>query len=144
VAKEPTNVANEPEIVYAKRTNIELLPVPANAGRGYNFEPSSFTYEVPSAFSMSRYKAIRISGDSMHPTIPNDAVVVFDSVQIEPVHDRIVIAIVDGVLYCKRVFITENDVRYLVSDNKDYEKIKINGFHNTKILGTAVEVKYYL
>ncbi|MBS4000768.1 MAG: LexA family transcriptional regulator [Desulfobulbaceae bacterium] len=142
--QEPSNVVSEPQVVYPKRTNIELLPVPANAGKGYDFEPSAFTYEVPSAFSLERYKAIRISGDSMHPTIPNESIVIFDTHLTEPTHNRIVIAIVDGVLYCKRVHIDADNARHLVSDNKDYETIKVNGFHNTKILGTAIEVKYYL
>lgn len=124
--------------VQNKRNMIELLLNPANAGCGYTFDESPFFAEVTTQYTEERYKAVRISGDSMESTIPDGSVAVFDTSRIVPINTNVVIAVVNGVLYCKQ-YIEKGGKKYLYSYNPKYEPIEINGFNESLILGVVVQ-----
>lgn len=116
---------------------VKFVNVLANAGIGYNFN------DIPEGELMTAkdypdtVKAFIVSGDSMQPSLFNGDTVYVDEA-IEPRNNDIVMAVVDGVLVCKRLVFRE-EKRFLVSENTQYDEIRINGFNNSKIIGKVIE-----
>lgn len=118
---------------------IEFITVPANMGLDYTFSDiaeTSYVKDVKKSYKPT-YKQVRVTGNSMHPSIRNGWRVTFDS-NIHPSEDDVVVATVDGILVVKRYKII-NGVKTLISVNPDYQHYHFNGGDNVKIHGVVIE-----
>lgn len=121
---------------------IEFIPVPANAGIGYTFTDSPiFTVKDVKKSYKKTYKQVRITGDSMLPTIPDGWHVTFDTAQ-HPRNNDLVVATANGIFVVKRLKIMDGH-KFLVSDNPQYEKYNFNGNDDVFIHGTVIEISKY-
>jgi len=143
LSKNNGKITSNAEFINSLNNDIEVeyIPVPANAGIGYTFDvPKTVVKDVKRSYKAS-YKQLRISGESMVPTIPDQWHITFDAAA-EPEHKDLVVATANGVLVCKR-YIIENGKKKLISDNKDFEKYDFNGDDDILIHGVVVEISKY-
>lgn len=86
---------------------------------------------------------VRVSGNSMINAgiYPNDILIVDRS--IEAVHNKIVIAVLNGELTVKRLKLKDKEI-YLFPENPDYPTIKIEENHDFEIWGVATNVIHSL
>ncbi|MCB9480793.1 MAG: translesion error-prone DNA polymerase V autoproteolytic subunit [Desulfobacteraceae bacterium] len=86
---------------------------------------------------------VRVSGNSMINAgiYPNDILIVDRS--IEAVHNKIVIAVLNGELTVKRLKLKDKEI-YLFPENPDYPPIKIEENHDFEIWGVATNVIHSL
>ena len=78
----------------------------------------------------------RVSGDSMiNANIGDGAVLIVDR-SIEPTHNKIVIASIDGSYACKRLLLKPRVC--LVSENPKYSPIFINKEEELELAGTVI------
>lgn len=86
---------------------------------------------------------VRVDGESMINAgiYPDDILIVDRS--LEPTHNRVVIAYIDGELTVKRLKISRGKY-HLVPDNKDYPSINIEDWMDMTIWGVATYVVHKL
>jgi len=134
-------ISSNAEFVNQERNEVEVefIPTPANAGVGYTFLdiPKMVVKDVKKSYKPT-FKQLRISGNSMYPSIPDGWHVTFDAAAF-PQHGDVVIATANGVLVCKRYF-EDDGKKKLVSDNKDAEKYEFNGNDDVIIHGVVIEI----
>ena len=82
---------------------------------------------------------IRISGDSMEPTIP-DGEVIFVRKTYDLGNGQIGVFMIDDTAVCKRFYKTGKGIQ-LESDNREYEPIKIRDFERFGIVGRVLEYR---
>lgn len=82
--------------------------------------------------------AIRISGNSMEPDIPDKSIVLVKQTKNVP-HAHIGIFFYDGDSLCKKKVETENHL-LLVSLNKEYKPIKVKSDVEFRTFGEVIEV----
>ena len=82
---------------------------------------------------------LRVSGDSMIGAgiMPGGTLVVDRS--IEPVHGKVVIAVLDGQLTVKRLYKRQGQIK-LMSENPNYRPIKVSDEQDLKIWGVVTNV----
>ena len=79
---------------------------------------------------------VRVSGDSMINAHIGDGAILIVDRSIEPSHNKIVIASIDGSYACKRLLLKPK--MCLMSENPKYPPILINKEEELEIAGTAV------
>lgn len=75
------------------------------------------------------------AGDSMQPLILEKDILIVDR-SLEPTHNKIVVVAVNGEMYCKRL-VSRGGQLLLVSDNKNYSEIIINGEMDIHFFGVV-------
>lgn len=86
---------------------------------------------------------VRVSGDSMIGAgIHHNDILIVDR-SLQPVHDKVVIAAVNGELTVKRLEITKNRV-FLVAENKSYSPIEVTENMELHVWGVVTSVIHYL
>lgn len=121
-------------------TQIEVFDEPAAAGLGNPIDtPPSRTEQYPSEYVPSKADfGVLISGESMEPKIPNEAIVF---VQATPILDigEVGIFVLDGKSYCKQLKRDpETHQVKLHSINPDYTDIDVPPFAELHALGRVV------
>jgi len=83
---------------------------------------------------------VRVEGYSMINAgiFPEDILVVDRS--LEPASNRIVIAVIDGELTVKRLFIDKQSIYYLLPENPDFKPIRITEDMNFSVWGVVSNV----
>jgi len=122
---------------------VEFIPIPANVGVGYTFSDmptKTIVKDVKKSYKKT-YKQVRVSGDSMFPSIPDGWFVTFDT-NIVPINNDVVVATANGVFVVKRFQIIDGH-KSLVSDNLQYEKYNFNGGDDVIIHGVVIEISRY-
>ena len=135
--KQKNILSNAQETTKPYGFRVKFVNVLANAGIGYNFNDIPEVELMTAKDYPDTVKAFIVSGDSMQPQLFNGDTVYADEA-IEPRNNDIVMAVVDGVLVCKRLVFRE-EKRFLISENSQYDEIRINGFNNSKIIGKVIE-----
>lgn len=80
---------------------------------------------------------IHASGESMAPTIPNDAVVLIDESQTEPINNKIFYIMFNNAFLIKRLEVKDGKVIALISDN-GRKREELGAQDNFEILGKAI------
>ena len=128
-------VVAEPREYYG---GVEFIMMDANASKkgGLTDFNGSFIVnkDVKRSYKAS-YKQVRVSGESMEPSIPDGWIVTFDT-GLMPDHKDVVVATSTDTLVVKR-FKQINGKYYLTSDNPSYEDILID--ENVTIHGVVIE-----
>jgi len=120
-----------------RKRKIRLYDMPASAGTG-TFLPEDISYEEIEVENVECTYAIRISGNSMEPDIPDQSVVLVKQIENVP-HTHIGIFLYDGEAYCKKKIETDDHI-LLVSINKEYQPIKIKPDLEFMTFGEVVEI----
>ena len=119
---------------FKKNPKIEIKEIKIQTV--YLDENSSYT-SIETTIPEADY-AVKISGQSMEPTI-QDGDVVFVKTTDELEHRNIGIFLVDGNVMCKR-FVKRGKGTFLVPDNNsgEYEEINLNRIDSYKLLGKVI------
>ena len=126
------------EITTDKENNriIKLYDLPLSAGTGNLLDESDSTEYT--TYNPKADFALKISGNSMEPTIKNESVVLVQ--KCETIEDSEIGAFyLNGEAFCKRLQHI-NAITYLVSDNDSYSPIQIKAGDELKLFGKVIEV----
>jgi phage repressor protein C with HTH and peptisase S24 domain len=134
---------NDPELeevaeVVAFRKKVPLYELSACAGNGsYSSGPSDVGGEIESVYIDADY-AVKISGNSMEPTIADNSIVFVQNVN-ELSDGDIGIFVVDGEVMCKR-YRDDGEKKWLEPDNNStvYKKIYFQGAGDGYIQGRVL------
>ncbi|MCD4795946.1 MAG: translesion error-prone DNA polymerase V autoproteolytic subunit [Candidatus Cloacimonetes bacterium] len=107
------------------------FPSPAQDYIEENLDLNEFLIEHPTATYFVKVEGYSMIDAGIHP---GDILIVDRS--LEPLHKKIVIAIVDGELTVKRL-LSEKKKWYLAPDNPEFESIEITGDMSFKIWGVV-------
>ena len=122
----------------SKKHKIRLYDLALCAGTGNNID-DNVPYTEYETDEMYCDFALKVSGDSMEPDIPNGSIVLVKICDIVN-SGEIGAFYYDGVAYCKRVLF-ENGKSYLESSNTKYAPIEILPENTLKIYGKIVGVE---
>lgn len=137
---ELTRSAASPQAVPAPMVDKIVYINPAAAGVPLYAESDYERIEFPeSDVPRGADFGIRIAGDSMEPTIPDETIVWVRKTS-EIYNNQIGVFMLDDTAVCKRYFKEEKNVR-LLSDNPAYEPIEITDFERFGIVGRVLEYK---
>lgn len=117
---------------------IPLFDLPLSAGSGIEIFDGTVGYEDYSTAETRCDFALRISGDSMEPTISDGSIVLIKKEEIVP-FGKVGAFCLNGSVYCKRL-IKENGKVFLVSDNSKYKRIEIHDHDVLTTYGQVVKV----
>ena len=132
----PTNDSFEIQNAAINR-EIHLYCLPLSAGKG-NVSFEGVPYEAFETENQSCDFALKVSGDSMEPKIPDGSIVLIQ--KKETIDDYVDGAFFhNGKVYCKYIK-HENGIAYLCSYNKKYPPIRINEDDNLHVYGKIVEI----
>lgn len=133
----PDNSSFEITEQEGKKKPIKLYDLPLSAGTGNTIFNESDSTEYSTDNQKANF-ALKISGDSMEPTIKNESIVLIQ--QCESLEDLEIGAFyLNGEVFCKRLHRIDA-ITYLISDNDSYSPIQINENDNLKIFGKVIEV----
>ena len=124
--------------VSSKKRKIRLYDFALCAGMGNDID-NNVPYIEHETDEMDCDFALKVSGDSMEPDIPNGSIVlvkICDSINV----GEIGAFYYDGVAYCKRVLF-ENGKSYLESINTKYAPIEIVPENTLKVYGKIIGVE---
>lgn len=140
------NMVREPATPYPVGQRVPIISS-TSAGNWSeimdDYQPGSASDWLTPGVSVGPHAfALRIRGDSMAPTINDNAIVVVDP-DAEPAHNRIVIARTNGHTEstCKRL-VYDGATAYLRPDNERYPVIPVTD--DTEIIGVVREVRMEL
>lgn len=122
-------------------SNSKIIPLfewSVCAGNGFYIEGESPSEEYESE-NLDADFAIKISGKSMEPTIPDGSIALISNDK-DLDHEDIGIFVLDGEVMCKRYLSIEGD-KYLVADNEsdEFKHIKIGENNICNILGKVLD-----
>lgn len=121
-----------------QRRIIRLYDIPISAGYGMDLLDGDVPFENYETDSEEGDFALRVSGDSMEPGIPNGSIVLIKSQPI--IDDKIVGAFfLSGEVYCKKLLHKGGKV-FLCSDNPNYEPIEVHEDDTLRTYGKVVKV----
>ena len=124
------------EITTPEERIIKLYDLPLSAGTGNLLDESDSTKYT--TYNPKADFALKISGNSMEPTIKNESVVLVQ--KCETIEDSEIGAFyLNGEAFCKRLQHI-NAITYLVSDNDTYSPIQIKADDELKLFGKVIEV----
>ncbi|GAA0204106.1 hypothetical protein GCM10009123_09260 [Kangiella japonica] len=126
----PTNSPLELPIVTSKVP--AGFPSPAEEYLGDTLDLNQIMVDNPTATFFAR-----VQGESMTTTIFPDDILVVDR-SVSPKHGSVVVAIVNNEFTVKRL--NMNDGLTLVSDNPDYEPIRITGEMDLTVWGVVTGI----
>lgn len=143
-AMEIVDIDNHPDYAPVRRVNIK-----AQAGvSGFSIEyllndekpPIFFRRDWYRAkgFAPDRMIAVRVTGESMIPTLYPDDLIVINTAQTQPQHSKTFLVSYEGEIVVKRL-VRDDGQWWLTSDNADqrrYPRVKCNG--ETEIIGEVV------
>lgn len=143
-AIEIEDIDNHPDYAPVRRVNIK-----AQAGvSGFSVEyvhdddkpPIFFRRDWYRAkgFAPDRMIAVRVTGESMIPTLHPDDLIVINTAQTQPQHSKTFLVSYEGEIVVKRL-VRDDGQWWLTSDNPDqrrYPRVKCNG--ETQIIGEVV------
>lgn len=121
-----------------KKRKIRLYAFPLSAGRGNDID-ESVPYTEYYTDNLNCDFALKVIGDSMEPSIPNESVVLVkkcDSVEA----GEIGAFYYDGEVYCKRLLCKDGN-SYLESINTKYSPIRIIPENTLKVYGKIIGVE---
>lgn len=133
----PTNA----EISLKQQTTktIDLYDLPLSAGTGDNvFDDVQTTEYVTDNLDCDF--ALKISGVSMEPDIPDRSVVLIKRIEI-PEDGMTGAFYLDGQVYCKRLSYQQGKT-FLCSNNPAYRPIEVTSESTLKVYGKVIEVVY--
>ncbi len=146
----PEAVSNE-EYAYIPAYDIEASAGPGLFSDGA-IEPSKYL-AFRKRWIKARYLEVKslsvifTKGDSMEPTIPEDAIVVVDQSKTQPFDGKIYVIRIDERLFVKRVQLLPKGIR-LISDNRFYDPIDISKnelvSNEVQICGQVIHAAYDL
>lgn len=141
-ADEINEDAVETEVVEAEETNtkiIRLYELAVCAGSG-DYSSMDITYEDYSTDNLRADYAVRVSGESMEPTIKNRSILLIQETQ-EIRNDDIGIFVVDGYLMCKR-YKEIDGTAYLCPDNTsgEFKEIEYTEDRDIRFQGKVVGI----
>lgn len=123
--------------VTAMRT-IPLFDLPLSAGSGSELFDGTVEYEDYSTSEDYGDFALRITGDSMEPTILDNSIVLIKKGETVPT-GKIGAFYLNGAVYCKRLSVKDGRV-LLVSDNNKYDPIEIHEYDVLATYGQVIKV----
>lgn len=143
-AMEIVDIDNHPDYAPVRRVNIK-----AQAGvSGFSIEyllndekpPIFFRRDWYRAkgFAPDRMIAVRVTGESMIPTLYPDDLIVVNTAQTQPQHSKTFLVSYEGEIVVKRL-VRDDGQWWLTSDNADqrrYPRVRCNG--ETEIIGEVV------
>ena len=135
--KENASFALDMNTSPAKR-KIRLYDFPLSAGLGNDID-ESVPYDDYYTDEQTCDFALKVSGDSMEPDIPNGSVILIKKCESVNAGD-IGAFFYDGEAFCKRL-IYENNNSYLQSINIKYSPIKISAERTFKVYGKVIKVE---
>ncbi len=131
----PTNSSFEIEMDNPKKI-VRLYDLPLSAGKGNEMLDESFEeYEID---EMDCDFALRITGDSMEPDIPDGSIVLVRKCDT-PAEGKVCAFYLNGAVYCKRL-LRENGKVFLCSDNPQYEPIEVHDQDVLTVYGQIIKV----
>lgn len=135
IKKELSEELGDEDSERSKRI-IRLYEFAACAGNGSFFDDENVPYEeIEDATGEADY-AVKISGNSMEPTI-EDKSIVFVKKDAEATHGSVGLFVVDGELMCKRYI--KKGLRYnLVPDNREFDTIADKSISTIEYLGRVL------
>ena len=121
---------------------IVLFDMAVCAGRGDFIEGQTASEEIDEQIETNNLEAdyaLRISGESMEPTLHNGCIVLVKRIE-EPEDTQVVVVNVDGNTMVKRYCISDGKAM-LVPDNKDgrFETIPLDGEREVRFQGLVLE-----
>ena len=132
----PNNSSFEITTPEEKERIIKLYDLPLSAGTGNLLDESDSTEYT--TYNPKADFALKISGNSMEPTIKNESIVLVQ--KCETIEDSEIGAFyLNGEAFCKRLQHI-NAITYLVSDNDTYSPIQIKADDELKLFGKVIEV----
>ena len=139
--KNRIQIAND--FLFNKISSIDLKPIrlyelPASAGLGNFISDDNIQYTIIHTTNRKADFALKISGDSMEPDIPNESIVLVKN-QNTINSGQIGIFIYDDEVRCKR-FLKKKKQISLISLNKKYSPIVISSNRKLDVLGLVVGV----
>lgn len=119
---------------------IPLFELAACAGNGFYMDGDISSIDYTSE-NLNADFAIRISGKSMEPTIPDGSIALIQDVEVLS-HEDIGIFVLDGEVMCKRYLIIDG-YTYLAPDNDsgEFKTIKISENNRCEIQGKVLEIE---
>jgi len=131
------NISEKEAKNYAPRKIIPLFTFAACAGDGF-YTDENIPHEDYSTEIMEADFAVKISGQSMEPTIPDGTVVLVKKVE-KLAHNEIGIFNVDGSTMCKR-YIRRGRGEVLVPDNRcgKFDEIKVSSVSICTVQGRVI------
>lgn len=136
----PKNETFEKLIPFAvnKVRTIKLFDLPLSAGLGNNILESNMPYESYDTENQVCDFALKVSGNSMEPDIPDGSIVLIKAV--ENLSDGDVGAFYyNGDVYCKKL-VYKDKKTYLVSLNSDFKDISISDEDTLYVYGKVISV----
>ena len=130
-------VGDAVEIEQVGEYKVKLYEMPASAGPGNFLEDSIDTQEI-SVTNADCSFAVKISGNSMEPTVLDGSIVLVKQCESIP-NARIGIVWYQGKSYCKKV-VQKKDGLLLVSINKSYSPIPVTSYEDLRIFGEVIDV----
>ena len=125
------------EIEHHTLYKVKLFEVPASAGPGDFLEENIPAEEIKVSNPECSF-AVRISGDSMEPRIPDGGIALVKKCEEVP-NAHIGIVLYNGQAFCKKI-IQSNDKLLLVSLNKQYDPIEVTSSDQFHVFGEVLEV----
>ena len=117
---------------------IKLYELPVSAGSGNFLLDGNIPYKEINTYNRKADFALKISGDSMEPDIPNGSIVLIRK-QKTLNSGQIGIFNYDDEIRCKK-FLKRNKRISLISINKKYNPITISSNRRFEIMGLGVEI----
>lgn len=135
-----------PNIEIVNTNKIISMPVYESISAGYGaILDSSFIDEteieyipLPEFPNWKYCFAVKVRGDSMEPTIPNDATIIINT-ELVIENNKIGAFFINNEAFLKRKKIIDNNI-LLISDNKEYEPIIIKDIDDFKEIGKVIKV----
>lgn len=122
----------------SKKRKVHLYDFSLSAGKG-NYIDNDVSYTEYFTNETDCDFALKVSGDSMEPNIPNDSIVLIKKCDCVDAGE-IGAFYYDGEVYCKRL-LCENGKSYLESINDKYEPIEIIPENTLKVYGKIIAVE---
>ncbi|MBQ4521626.1 MAG: DUF262 domain-containing protein [Lachnospiraceae bacterium] len=118
---------------------IKLYSLPASAGNGNILFDDNTPYVEISTTNRKADFALKISGDSMEPEIPNGSIVLIKRQDMIN-SGQIGIFLYDGEIRCKKFYKNKKNIS-LISINKQYSPLNISSNRRLDILGVVIDVQ---
>ena len=115
---------------------MPIAVLPASAGTGELISDELFEEQEFDSVPKDAEFGVRLSGDSMEPTF-HDGEIVWIRRKGQIRTGEVGLFFLDGMVYCKR-FMTQNNISYLVSDNKKYKPILLSEENEFRVFGVVI------
>lgn len=138
----PNNQSFEiaPSPKHPERRTIKLYNLPLSAGTGSIVFDDSVSHEDYETDRQNCDFALRVSGNSMEPDIPDGSIVLIK--RCDKVDDgKIGAFYLNGEVFCKEIRYRDDAV-LLISTNKDYTEITVSEYDTVQTYGEVVEVLF--